>query len=186
MTQFEDLLPFIRSRVVEARDVPPAGHIARLDNEVYFQVIRLPSFFLWSDIAGLRFTFFPAVDGSALTPSLDAVARVVTVWLDVRHRPLGGILGGPEARANLRRARRALGAQLANLEAREAGPKAKYDPWHSKLLESEDPRRWVNARFTVLPKGFLSSGRYEWETLGQRILGALDEVRIAVATDYTR
>src|SRR6266581_1507162 len=164
MTQFEDLLPFIRSRVVEVGDVAPAGHVARLDDELYFRVIQVPRAIRRSYVAMLMFTFFPAADGSAITPPLDVVARVATVWLGVGHRPLGGILGGSGARANLRRAQRALGAQFASMVAVEAGPSAKYDPWHSKPLESGDPKRWVTARFTVPPKGFLGSGTYDWES----------------------
>ena len=94
VTQFEDLLPFIRSRVVEVGVSPLAGHIARFDNGVYFRVIRIPSQVRWTDPARLTFVFFPAVDGSALTPSFDAVGRVALAWLGVHLRPLGGIPGG--------------------------------------------------------------------------------------------
>ena len=184
VTQFEDLLPFIRSRVVEVGVSPLAGHIARFDNRVYFQVIRFPSQVGWTDPARLRFTFFPAADGSALTPAIDAVGRVALAWLGVRRRLLGGILGGPAARANLRRAQLGLGATWAMMAAREAGPKATYDPWHSKPWEPGDPRRWVEAQFGARRTGFLGSGKYDWASVGQRILGALEDVRIALATDY--
>jgi hypothetical protein len=186
VTQFDDLLPFIRSRVVEVGDSPLAGHIARFDNGVYFRVIRFASQVGWTDRARLMFTFFPAADGSALKPAFDAVGRVALAWLGVGLRPLGGILGGPVARANLRRAQLGLGATWAMMAAREAGPKATYDPWHSKPWESGDPRRWVEAQFDARRTGFLGSGKYDWASLGQRILGTLDEIRIVLATDYPR
>jgi hypothetical protein len=185
VTQFEDLLPFIRSRVVEVGESPLAGHIARFDNEVYFRVMRIPSQLAWTDPARLIFTFFPTADGSALTPAFDAVGRVALAWLGVRRRQLG-IMGGPVARANLRRAQLALDATWALMVAGEAGPKAMYDPWHSKPWESGDPRKWVEAQFNARRTGFLGSGKYDWASLGQRILGTLDDVRIAVATDYRR
>jgi len=184
VTQFEDLLPFIRSRVVEVGVSPLAGPIARFDNDVYFRVIRIPSQVHWTDPARLTFAFFPAVDGSALMPPFDAVGRVALAWLGVHPRPLGGIRGGPEARANLRRAQLGLDATWAMMAAREAGPKAKYDPWHSKPWEPGDPRRWVEAQFDARRTGFLGSGKYDWESIGRRILAALDDIRIAVATPY--
>ena len=125
-------------------------------------------------------------DGSALTPAIDAVGRVALAWLGVRRRLLGGILGGPAARANLRRAQLGLDATWAMMAAREGGPKAKYDPWHSKPWELGDPRRWVEAQFDARRTGFLGSGKYDWESIGRRILGALDDIRIAVATPYNR
>jgi hypothetical protein len=121
-----------------------------------------------------------------MTPAPDAVGRVALAWLGVRHTPFGGILGGPVARANLRRAKSGLDATWALMVASEAGPKANYDPWHSKPWESGDPRRWVEAQFEARRTGFLGSGKYDWASLGQRILGALEDIRIALATDFRR
>jgi hypothetical protein len=183
VTQFDDLLTYIRSRVLEVGDSPLAGRIARFDNGVYFRIIRIPSQVRWTDRARLTFTFFPAADGSALTPTFDAVGRVALAWLGVRRRQLG-ILGGPVARANLRRAQSELDATWALMIAYEAGPRAKYDPWHSKPWESGDPHRWVEAQFDARRTGFLGSGKYDWASLGQRILAALEGIRIALAKDY--
>src|SRR3989454_12845178 len=72
VTQFEDLLPFIRSRVVEVGVSPLAGPIARFDKDLYFRVIRIPGQVHWTKPAGLTLAFCRARDRSARVAPLDA------------------------------------------------------------------------------------------------------------------
>ena len=179
MTFFENLLPHVQSRVAETANAEPAGHIARFDNDLYFQVIRIGTYGLWTNVADAQFSLFLAPDRTAVHPPMELVSRVLVQHRGYRYLPLGDILGGHAARANLRRVQLALGASMASMVL--------YRPKPRGTLEPGAPPRWLRARFTLLPKGSRDGYTgYYWEDIGRRILANLEDVRTLLATDYGR
>ncbi len=183
---FESVLPVLQQRVIDWENVPPSGHIARMDNDLYFQTIRIPSLAIWSNVVRFGFLAFPAADGSFLTPPIGAVSRVGCVWWGVRVSPRGGLFDTGEDRANLRRVQKNLHASDAGMALYEAAPNAKYlvTTFESHPLEPDDPRRWGKAMFTVLPKRFNGERGYDWPSLARRILDNLDDVRTLLAAAW--
>jgi len=177
---FKNLLPYLRPRVVEIADVPPAGHIARFDNDLHFQVIRIGSSFLWNNVAEANFALFLGPDHSPVRPPMEMVSQILVKRRGYRFKPLGDILGGPAVRANLRRVQLKLAANVASMVLYRQKPRV--------ALEPGAPPSWLKARFAFLPKGRDGdySTAYNWETLGRRILDSLDDVRDLLGDESIR
>lgn len=188
MKAFDNLLPVLQPRVVEFAEAPPFGHTARLDNQLYLQVCRIASYFIWNNVIQLRFLAFPSAGGSFLTPLIPAVSRVSCVWWGFQISPRGGILDTRGGRADPRRVQKSLHSNAATMVVCEAKPSAKYlvTTWESHPLEPDDPRRWAKATFMVLPKGFNGERGYDWPALGQKILQNSDDIRRTLATACAR
>ena len=179
MVFFEDLSPYLRPRVAEIADVPPAGHIARFDNGVHYQAIRIGTYGLWTNVIEADFTLFLGADRSSVLPPMEIVSRILVKRQGYRFKPLGDVLGGRALRAHLRRGQKSLGAQMAAMGRWRLKPRG--------VLEAGTPPFWVMARFTFLPiSGRDGYGGYDWETLGSRILRYLDDLRALLAEGSTR
>ena len=179
MTFFEDVLPRLPTRVAETAKVEPAGHIAHFDNDLYFQVVRIGTYLAWTNVADVQFTLFLAPDRAAVKPPMEMVSRILVYRRGYRYLPLGDILGGHAAHANLRRVQLGLGANMASMVL--------YRQKQRVTLEPDAPPRWLRARFTFLPKGSRDGYRgYDWRDIGRRLLANLDGVRVLLGTDYGR
>jgi len=174
---FESLLPYLTPRVIEVADVPPAGHIARFDNDVHFQMVRIGSSFLWNNDAEANFTLFLGPDRSPVHPPMEVVSRILVKRRGYRFKPLGDILGGHTIRANLRGVQSKLAANTASMVLYRQKPQV--------ALEPGAPPRWLKARFAFRPKGRdgYGSTAYNWEVVGRRILNSLDDVRVLLADE---
>ena len=177
MVWFEDLLPNIRPRVVEFANVAPAGHIARFDNDVYFQSIRRRYYglvyALWA-----QFTLFLSPEHTPERPPMEVIGRTLASRHGYDFEPLGGIFGTGPSRTNLRRVREELHARTGVMTRWYAKPHARFDP--------QAPQSWVTARFMILPRAGSGSKGYDWEVIGRGILGSLDDVRVLLGTEYSR
>ncbi len=179
MTFFEDLLPHLQSRVAQTANVAPAGHIARFDNDLYFQVIRIGTYGLWTNVADAQFTLFLGLERTPMRPPTEMVSRILVYRHGYRYVPLGDVIGGHAARANLRRVQLGLGASMASLVL--------YRQKQRATLEPGAPPRWLRARFTFRPRGSRDGYTgYDWEDIGRRLLANFDDVRVLLATDYGR
>ena len=174
---FEDLLPNIRPRVVEFSHVAPASHIARFDNDVYFQAIRRTYYGL-GYVLHAHFTLFLSPDHTAVRPPMEVLSRALAGRHGYDFEPLGGIFGIGIARANLRRVQAELGARTGVMTRWYAKPRTYFEP--------DAPQSWVTARFMIRPRGGSGSKGYDWEVIGRAILGSLDDVRLLLGTDYSR
>jgi hypothetical protein len=163
--------------VVEFAHVAPAGHIARFDNDVYFQAIRGTVYGL-GYLLHAQFTLFLSPDHTPVRPPMEVISRALAIRHGYDFESLGGIFGIGTARASLRRVREQLGARTGVMTRWYAKPRAHFEP--------DAPQSWVTARFMIRPRGVSGSKGYDWEVIGRGILGSLDDVRVLLGTEYSR
>ncbi len=166
------LLPSLDSRVAERADLPEVGGLARFDNEVYFHVTWLPNVVFSHKWIELNFVLFVTKDGSVALPTLAEVGDWLRTSWRYNFTPLGGFFGRPQARTDLRRLRDRLGGSSAAMVMVYIQKGAR--------TAAEASLRMVRADFNIAPQNGINPEGHDWNALGERILGCLNEIRAAL------